>query len=47
MNGLLSEYRTKQSTVEQQIQEIDKLNVVINTLEREMLALKGSYEKVQ
>jgi hypothetical protein len=45
MNGLLSEYRLKQSTVEQQIQEIDKLNVVINTLEREMLTLKGSYEK--
>ena len=45
MNGLLSEYRLKQSTVEQQIQEIDKLNVVINTLEKEMLELKGNYER--
>ena len=45
MNSFLSEYRQKQSTVEQQIQEIDKLNVVINTLEKEMLDLKGSYEK--
>ena len=30
----------KQSTVEQQIQEIDKLNIVINNLEKEMLLLK-------
>lgn len=45
MNGFLSEYRLKQSTVEQQIQEIDKLNVVINTLEKEMLDLKGTYER--
>jgi hypothetical protein len=34
MNRLLSEYRSKQSIVEQQIQEIDKLNVVINSLEK-------------
>jgi chromosome segregation ATPase len=45
MNGLLSEYRAKQSVVEQQIQEIDKLNVVINTMEKEMLELKSRYEK--
>ena len=45
MNRLLSEYRSKQSNVEQQIQEIDKLNVVINNLEREMLELKGKYER--
>lgn len=45
MNGLLSEYRLKQSTVEQQIQEIDKLNVVINALEKEMLELKGKYDR--
>jgi len=45
MNGLLSEYRSKQSVVEQQIQEIDKLNVVINTMEKEMLELKSRYEK--
>jgi len=45
MNRLLSEYRTKQGQVEQQIMEIDKLNVVINALEKDMLDLKGKYEK--
>lgn len=45
MNRLLSEYRTKQATVEQQIQEIDKLNIVIGTLERDMLDIKSRYEK--
>lgn len=45
MNRLLSEYRSKQSTVEQQIQEIDKLNVVIGSLEKEMLDIKSKYEK--
>jgi chromosome segregation ATPase len=45
LNRLLSEYRAKQSTVEQQIQEIDKLNVVINNLERDMLGLKAKYER--
>lgn len=40
LNRLLSDYRSKQSTVEQQIQEIDKLNIVINNLEKEMLLLK-------
>jgi hypothetical protein len=45
MNRLLSEYRAKQSHVEQQIMDIDKLNVVINTLEKDMLDLKGKYEK--
>eukprot|EP01038_Epipyxis_sp_PR26KG_P007169 gene7169-9772_t len=45
LNRLLSEYRTKQSTVEQQIQEIDKLNVVINSLEKDMLQLKSKYER--
>lgn len=45
MNRLLSDYRAKQGTVEQQIQEIDKLNIVISALEREMLEIKGKYEK--
>ena len=45
MNKLLAEYRQKQSVVEQQIQEIDKLNLVINNLEKEMLDLKSKYEK--
>lgn len=44
LNRLLSEYRSRQGTVEQQIQEIDKLNVVINNLEKEMLQLKARYE---
>lgn len=44
LNRLLSEYRERQSTVEQQIQEIDKLNVVINSLEKDMLSLKARYE---
>lgn len=41
---MLAEYRLKQGVVEQQIQEIDKLNLVINTLEKEMLELKSKYE---
>lgn len=45
LNRLLSEYRSKQGTVEQQIQEIDKLNVVINNLEKDMLLLKTKYER--
>ena len=45
MNKLLSEYRQKQSVVEQQIQEIDKLNLVINNLEQQMLDLKSKYER--
>jgi chromosome segregation ATPase len=45
MNKLLSEYRQKQGVVEQQIQEIDKLNLVINNLEQRMLELKNRYEK--
>jgi chromosome segregation ATPase len=37
-------YRQKQEQVEQQIVEIDKLNSIINTMEKEMLALKKKYE---
>ncbi len=44
MNRLLSEYRSKQGNVEQQIMEIDKLNVVINNLEKDMLDLKSKFE---
>lgn len=44
LNRLLSEYRSRQGTVEQQIQEIDKLNVIINSLEKDMLQLKTRYE---
>jgi cell division protein FtsB len=45
MNKLLAEYRQKQNVVEQQIQEIDKLNLVINNLEKQMLDLKSHYER--
>ena len=45
LNRFLAEYRMKQSIVEQQIQEIDKLNIVINGLEKEMLRLKMKYEE--
>ena len=44
MNVLLSTYRQRQSVVELQIQEIDKSNVVLNGLERDMLLLKKRYE---
>jgi len=37
-------YREKQKAVEGQIMAIDKLNSIINALEREMLALKKQYE---
>lgn len=45
MDRLLSEYRTKQSTVEQQIQDIDKMNIVVSKLEKEMIEIKRVYEK--
>lgn len=45
MNKLLSDYRQKQGVVEQQIMEIDKLNAVINILEKDMLEVKKAYEK--
>eukprot|EP01041_Mallomonas_annulata_P000089 gene89-117_t len=45
MNGLLSDYRQKQATVELQIQDIDKQNVVINALEKEMIRIKSAFEK--
>lgn len=38
-------YWTKQEHVEQQIVEIDKLNSIINALEKDMLKLKKSYER--
>lgn len=44
LNRLLSEYRSKQSTVEQQIQEIDKLNIIVSSLEKDMILLKSKYE---
>ena len=39
-------YRTEQENVEQQIVEISKLNVVINRLERQMIAIKGGYDSL-
>ena len=44
LNRSQGEYRKKQEIVEQQIVEIDKLNSIINALERDMLELKAQYE---
>lgn len=43
-NKAHAEYRMRQEQVEQQIVEIDKLNSIINAMEKEMLALKQQYE---
>eukprot|EP00953_Heterococcus_sp_UTEX-ZZ885_P000975 1035-Heterococcus_DN1.PRE.3 len=43
-NRAAGEYASKQEAVEQQITEIEKLNAIINGLEREMLRLKARYE---
>ena len=43
-NKNVATYRTKQQMVEQQIVEIDKLNSIINGMEKEMLQLKKQYE---
>ena len=43
-NKNVAVYRKKQQTVEQQIVEIDKLNSIINGMEKEMLQLKKQYE---
>eukprot|EP00595_Chromulina_sp_UTEXLB2642_P000650 CAMPEP_0196766716 /NCGR_PEP_ID=MMETSP1095-20130614/29167_1 /TAXON_ID=96789 ORGANISM="Chromulina nebulosa, Strain UTEXLB2642" /NCGR_SAMPLE_ID=MMETSP1095 /ASSEMBLY_ACC=CAM_ASM_000446 /LENGTH=648 /DNA_ID=CAMNT_0042130327 /DNA_START=762 /DNA_END=2708 /DNA_ORIENTATION=+ len=45
MNRLLADCKVKQSVIEQQIQEIDKLNMVITTIENEMIDIKKLYEK--
>lgn len=44
-NKSQAEYKKKQEVVDQQIVEIDKLNSIINQLERRMLVLKSSYER--
>ncbi|GMH49546.1 hypothetical protein TrRE_jg4562 [Triparma retinervis] len=43
-NKAQSEYKKKQEVVEQQIVEVDKLNSIINVLERDMLRIKSKYE---
>ena len=43
-NRNIAVYRKKQEGVEQQIVEIDKLNSIINGMEKEMLHLKKRYE---
>lgn len=45
MNTQLSEYRVKQTSVEHHIQEIDRLNVVTNSIEKQMLAMRGTYDR--
>lgn len=44
VNKNLVEYRKAREQVEQQLVEIDKLNAIINTIERDMLRLKRHYE---
>lgn len=44
-NKSQAEYKKKQEIVDQQIVEIDKLNSLINQLEKRMLVLKTSYER--
>jgi len=44
VNKQLVEYRKAREAVEQQLVEIDKLNAIINTIERDMLRLKRHYE---
>eukprot|EP00798_Chlamydomonas_sp_ICE-L_P024336 gene24336-9952_t len=39
-------FRNKQSTVDEQIAEVDKLNAIINLAEKEMLKLRKQYEVV-
>ena len=39
------QYKTKQSTINQKIQESDKLNLIINSLQKEMNSLIFDYEQ--
>ena len=45
-NKCQATYRQKQELVEQQIVEIDKLNSIINGMERDMRSLKDRYEQL-
>ena len=45
MSKLLFDYRSRQGVIEQQVLEIDKLNTMINVLEKDMVELKGKYEQ--
>ena len=45
LNKSQQEYRRKQESVQQQIEEVKTLNSIINGLEREMLRLKRQYEE--
>lgn len=46
VNKLLFVYKEKQQLVDQKIAEIDKLNSIINVVERDMVRLKKQYEQV-
>ncbi len=39
-------FRVRQEQVDEQIAEVDKLNAIINSCEKEMLRLKKQYELV-
>uniref|UniRef100_A0A7S4KN77 Cilia- and flagella-associated protein 58 central coiled coil domain-containing protein n=1 Tax=Guillardia theta TaxID=55529 RepID=A0A7S4KN77_GUITH len=45
VNKLLFLYKDKQQTVDQKISEIDKLNSIINVVEKDMVRLKKQYEQ--
>uniref|UniRef100_A0A6U2FXG2 Cilia- and flagella-associated protein 58 central coiled coil domain-containing protein n=1 Tax=Hemiselmis andersenii TaxID=464988 RepID=A0A6U2FXG2_HEMAN len=45
VNKLLFVYKEKQQLVDQKIAEIDKLNSIINVVERDMVRLKKQYEQ--
>jgi hypothetical protein len=45
VNKLLLLYKNKQQHVDQKVAEIDKLNSIINVVERDMVRLKKQYEQ--
>jgi len=45
VNKLIFSYKEKQQLIDQKISEIDKLNSVINVVERDMVRLKKQYEQ--
>ena len=45
VNKLLLQYKDKQHLVDQKVAEIDKLNSIINLVERDMVRLKKQYEQ--
>ncbi len=44
---MLFVYKEKQQIIDQKVSEIDKLNSIINVVEKDMIRLKKQYEQVQ